>query len=66
MDGLSGPVRLDLSAVGFMDSTGLRLILQRLASGPITLVSPTPQILRLFELCGLTHVAGLSFEPEAN
>jgi anti-anti-sigma factor len=34
---LPSPLRLDVSNVTFMDSTGLRMILRRLNDGPITL-----------------------------
>jgi anti-anti-sigma factor len=57
-----GPLRLEVSGVTFMDSTGLRVILHRLKDGPITLVSPGPQVLRLLALCGLADLGGLTIE----
>jgi anti-anti-sigma factor len=58
----SGPLTLDLSGVTFMDSSGLRVILDRLKDGPITLVSPSPQVQHLLELCRLTDLKGLTLE----
>jgi anti-anti-sigma regulatory factor len=55
-------VRLDLSGLVFMDSTGLRVILQRLKVGPVTLVGTSPRILQMIELCGLAEQNGLTFE----
>lgn len=51
-------VRLDLSQVTFVDSTGLRMLvrLRRLADaagGRLVLVEPQPQALHLFEVSGL-------------
>jgi anti-anti-sigma regulatory factor len=51
-----------MAGVTFMDSTGLRLILQRLQTGPVTLVFPTSQIMRLLELCGAAEIDGLTVE----
>ncbi|MGB0113497.1 MAG: STAS domain-containing protein [Ilumatobacteraceae bacterium] len=58
-------VRVDLSGVTFMDSSGLRVLVeanQRVDSGGPKLVlrAPSRQILRLLELAGLTD----SFEIE--
>jgi anti-anti-sigma factor len=55
-------VTLDLSGLVFMDSTGLRVILQRLKVGPVTLVGASPRILQMIELCGLAEQNGLTFE----
>jgi anti-anti-sigma factor len=61
-----GPVRLDVAGVTFMDSTGVRLILQRLQTGPVTLVFPASQIMRLLEHCGATEIDGLTLEYPTN
>jgi anti-sigma B factor antagonist len=63
LNATTGAVTVDVSGVTFMDSTGLRVILERLAAGPVTLASPTHGIVRLIELCGLTELAGLTIEP---
>jgi anti-anti-sigma factor len=60
LNATSGPITLDLAEVGFMDSSGLRVIVQRLNTGPVTIQSPNQQIMRLFELCGLIDVDGLN------
>jgi anti-anti-sigma factor len=60
---IMGPVTLDVSGLGFLDSTGLRVILERLDAGPVTLVAPTEAIVRLLDLCGLTDVKGLTIRP---
>ena len=54
----------DLSAVGFLDSTGLGALvggLKRLreAGGSLTLVIAAPRILRLFQITGLTKVLAI-------
>jgi anti-anti-sigma factor len=58
----SGPVTLEVSGITFVDSTGLRVILQRLHDGPITLVSPSEQVRRLLDLCHLEDLNGLTVE----
>jgi anti-anti-sigma factor len=58
LNATSGPITLDLAEVGFMDSSGLGMIVQRLNTGPVTIQSPNQQIMRLFELCGLIDVDG--------
>ncbi len=63
MHGSPGPLRLDVSGIGFMDSSGLRVILQRLESGPVTLVAPSDQVVRLLDLCGVSDWKGLTVEP---
>jgi ABC-type transporter Mla MlaB component len=62
LDSRPGPLKVDVSAVAFMDSAGLRLLLQRLKAGPITLVSPTDQIVQLLELCRVGELDGLTVE----
>ena len=60
---IAGPLRLDCSQVDFMDSAGLRLIMQRLRVGPVTIVAPTPQMLRVFAVGGVPGWAGVTIEP---
>jgi anti-anti-sigma factor len=62
LDDVPGAVRLDLSGLTFMDSTGLGLILQRRKVGPVTLVGTSPHIRRMIELCGVADQDGLTFE----
>ena len=51
-------MRLDLRDVSFMDSTGLEVLLAtrrrtELEGGSLTLVGPTPAVLRVLEVTGL-------------
>jgi anti-sigma B factor antagonist len=62
----SAAVKVDLSGVTFMDSSGLRVLVeaqQRAEAGGPTLVlrSPSRQIVRLLDLAGLTE----NFEIDA-
>jgi anti-anti-sigma factor len=48
---------IDLSEVGFIDSTGLSVLVvmtRRLGPGSISLVSPGDEVVRILELTGLT------------
>ena len=65
LDRIVGPVRLDLAGLTFMDSTGLRLILERLPCGPVTIAFPRAQVLRLLEISKLLDVEGLTVEQTA-
>jgi anti-anti-sigma factor len=61
-----GDVIVDLGMVSFMDSTGLSFLIaahKRLKARAARLVvfSPTPQLLRLFEITGLSQI--LTIEP---
>lgn len=54
-----GEVRLDIAGVTFMDSSGLRVIIDgterlRAAGGDLVLVAPTDLVRRLFDVSGLT------------
>ena len=64
LDDVPGAVRLDLSGLTSMDSTGLRLIVERLKEGPITLVGTPSHTMRMIELCGLSEQDGLTFESD--
>jgi anti-anti-sigma factor len=63
LNATSGPITLDVAGVSFMDSTGLRVVLQRLQAGPVTIQSPTRQVARLLELSGLSEVDGFNVAP---
>jgi anti-sigma B factor antagonist len=56
---LYGTVILDLSGVGFIDSSALGVILSawkqiKAQDGSMAIASPTPRITRIFEITGLT------------
>jgi anti-anti-sigma factor len=61
-----GRFQLDLGDVTFIDSSGLHLLLDagnRLnGSGPLTLISVPPRVLRLMEIVGLTNAPSLNVE----
>ena len=59
---LEGPIRLDLSGLDFMDSTGLRVVAQRLTIDHVCLVRPSARVMRVVDLCGLRDVPGLTIE----
>ena len=55
-----GEVVLDMSQVGFMDSTGLRALLAFHTAGHTVIVrDPSPQVRNLLELTHLDHVLSL-------
>jgi anti-anti-sigma factor len=56
---IDGPVTLEMAELRFMDSTGLGVILKRLALGPVTLLDVRPQVAHLLELAGLVGREGL-------
>lgn len=54
-------LRLDVSAIDFMDSSGLGLLMGRYAlikrmGGEMTLLSPTPAVLRIVRLAGMERM----------
>jgi anti-sigma B factor antagonist len=58
-------LRIDLREVPFMDSTGLEVLLAtrrraELAGGSLTLVAPTPAILRVLEVTGLDKLFSIT------
>lgn len=59
---------LDLSRVGFMDSSGLALILGRVEvaatmGGSVHVTGPSPAVMRIIRLSGIDRVAGLTLAP---
>lgn len=58
-----GTLRLDLSELTFMDSSGLSAILDharaRNGAGPVVLVDPTPPVARVLELMSLDQHPGI-------
>jgi anti-sigma B factor antagonist len=60
-------VALDLSALEFMDSTGLSVVIAEhkrttASGGELVVVSPQTQVLRLFEITGLTEILHIRSE----
>ncbi len=58
IDEAAPTVRLDLSGVDFVDSSGLRVLIdahQRMADqgGGLTIAAPSPAVTRLFEISGV-------------
>ncbi len=54
-------LELDLSRIGFMDSSGLGLVMGRLAlirelGGELAVIDPSPAILRIFRLAGMDRL----------
>ena len=54
-------LRLDVSAIDFMDSSGLGLLMGRYAllkrmGGELVLLSPTPAVLRIVRLAGMERM----------
>jgi anti-anti-sigma factor len=62
--GLEAPVLLDLSAVTFLDSSGIRALLEArraVSPAPVVLVAPSPPVMRvltLTRLCETFEVVG--------
>jgi anti-anti-sigma factor len=60
------PIVLDFSGVKFMDSSGLRALLQAARSedcGPVVVKDPPPQVRRLLEISIPEGVPGLRVRP---
>ena len=60
------PIVLDFSGVQFMDSSGLRALLQAAGSedcGPVVVKDPSPQVRRLLEISIPEGVPGLRVRP---
>lgn len=60
---------LDLSAIDFMDSSGLGLIMGRYAlmqriGGELTLRNPNERVMKIFELAGLERIIKVEEEKE--
>lgn len=61
----TGPIRLDLSGLRFMDSTGLHVLAERISTGPVTLVNPHENVLLLLDICGVRSAPGLTIESSS-
>jgi anti-anti-sigma factor len=60
------PIVLDFSGVPFMDSSGLRSLLQAARSddcGPVVIKDPSPQVRRLLEIAIPDGAPGLRVRP---
>lgn len=58
LEATAGPLRLDLSAVTFLDTTGLRLVVEqervcRAAHRPFSIVAGPADVQRIFDIAGL-------------
>lgn len=62
-----GPVLLDLSGISFMDSSGLRVLLEAAelirGSGSLVIVHPSAQVRRLLEISIPGGAPGLEVRP---
>jgi anti-sigma B factor antagonist len=64
-----GPnLHLDLSRVGFMDSTGLKVLISarrwaNLAGGQLELIDPTHAVLRVLEVSGVDRLFHIQPDP---
>ena len=63
-----GDVRLDLSELAFLDSSGVRVLLEafktlRTNGKDLILASPPPHVRRVFDILGLSN-AGVTIEPD--
>jgi anti-anti-sigma factor len=62
------PVVLDFSGVSFMDSSGLRAILEGAGlpneSGPVVILNPSPQVRRVLEISIPDGVPGLEVRAD--
>ncbi|TLQ42979.1 STAS domain-containing protein [Streptomyces marianii] len=61
---------LDLSAVGFMDSSGLNVLIRatreiRATGGDLHLAAPAPPVAKLFDLTGLSLTTAVHEDVEA-
>lgn len=63
------PIVLDLSEVSFMDSSGLRALLEGAglpkASGPMVVLDPSPQVRRLLDISIPGGIPGLEVRPKS-
>ncbi|MBQ7322364.1 MAG: anti-sigma factor antagonist [Clostridia bacterium] len=64
-------LELELSRIGFMDSSGLGLVMGRYAlmrdlGGEITVLNPSPAILRIFKLAGMDRLIPFEVRREAS
>lgn len=60
-----GEITLNLSEVDFMDSTGLKVLLDLSASYPVIVVQPSGAVRRLFETAIPDGASGLKIIPGA-
>ena len=64
-----GEVVLDLSELTFLDSCGVRSILElartRNGNGPVVIVDASPAVVRVFEILDLAHHPGIELRRTA-
>lgn len=62
-----GPLVLDFSGVSFMDSSGLRALLERVGkpngSGPVVILNPSAQVRRVLDISIPGGTPGLEVRP---
>jgi anti-anti-sigma factor len=62
-----GPIVLDFSGVSFMDSSGLRALLERAGkpngNGPVVILNPSDQVRRVLEISIPGGTPGLEVRP---
>ena len=68
LDAVDGPLTLDLSALRFVDTSGLRLVLEvtdqaRRAGRAFAVVPGIPAVQRLFEVAGVTELVPFTEGP---
>jgi anti-sigma B factor antagonist len=65
--GRNDPIVLDLSEVSFMDSSGLRALLEGAGlpkvSGPVVILNPSPQVRRVLDISIPGGMPGLEVRP---
>ncbi|MBI4261093.1 MAG: STAS domain-containing protein [Actinobacteria bacterium] len=66
--GMGGEVTLHLSELSFVDSSGLRAVIQCAMElegrGRLVLAEPTPQVRRLFDLAGIRRLPAVEIRPD--
>lgn len=67
LTGTPGDIRLDVSGLEFMDSSGLKVLVFAARSlgerGRLVLVHPSPPVARVLELSGLATAPNIEVEP---
>ena len=63
-------LELELSRIGFMDSSGLGLVMGRYAlmrdlGGELAVIDPSPAILRIFKLAGMERLIRIEWSRES-
>ena len=63
-----GTIRLDLTELTFMDSTGINAVLRAIHQlgerGRLVMLHPTPAVRRVIEICGLDEMIEITNDPQ--